>query len=131
MGLVADAPKLIRSGDRQRLQHHLLHEREDRRGCADAQRQSQHRRQRKARCFAQLAKGVANILQKQLKPHGSASLAAVFLNLLDPAELDSCEPAGFALRYAGTNLVGDLKFEVEAQLFVQIGLHLFAKEKSP
>jgi hypothetical protein len=39
VGLIADTPQLIRSVDRQRLQHHLLHEREDRRGCADAQRQ--------------------------------------------------------------------------------------------
>ncbi len=35
--------------DRQRLQHHLLHEREDRGGCPNSQRQSQHRRQRKTR----------------------------------------------------------------------------------
>ena len=35
------------------------------------------------------------------------------------------------ISYAGANLVGDLKFEVEAQLFVQIGLQSFAREKSP
>jgi hypothetical protein len=77
-----------------------------------------------------LAKAVADILQKRLDPHGATTLPAVFPNLFDPAKLYSCEPTGFSFLNAGANLVPDLRFEVEAQLFVQLGFQSFAGEES-
>jgi hypothetical protein len=59
----------IRLTIRQRAQDHRINDAEDGGGCADAERQSQNRNQSESGRFAQLAKGVANILEDRF--HGS------------------------------------------------------------
>ena len=53
-GLIPDPPQILRLRHRQGLQHHLLHQREDRCRRPNPQRQGQHRRHRKSRRFPQL-----------------------------------------------------------------------------
>ena len=98
MGPEADAPKLIRSGDRQRLQHHLLDQREDRRGCADAEGQSQDGDCCEALIAAKLAQGIADVPGKFLHKVSSAHCANPFLHLLDTANFDKRFSSGHRLR---------------------------------
>src|SRR5207237_3929563 len=61
--LVSDAPKFLRFRYRQRLQHHLVHQRKDRRRRSDPQCQRNHCGRCEPRCFSQLSKRVAQIRQ--------------------------------------------------------------------
>ena len=70
VGLTSDTPQQLRSGHRQRLQHHLLDEREDGRGCANAEGQSQDRDGCEGLIAAKLAQSIADV-PGQKSPHSA------------------------------------------------------------
>ena len=58
----------------------------------------------------------------------SPAIAAIFFYLFHAAKLEACEATSFAFGNAGTHRFGDLRLEMEAQLFFEIGLQSPASE---
>ena len=119
-GLIADAIEAGGIGHWKRALEDTVYQGEDRCRGADAERQRDDRGEREAGRFTELTKAVADILHDRLHPHGPAALAAVFLDLVDAAELEPGEPAASIFGNAGANFVRDLRLDVEAQFLIQL-----------
>jgi hypothetical protein len=85
--LLDDADEAIRFGIGQRPQHDGVHDREDCRVSADAERQSQHRPDGESRRSAQHAGRVGNVLTRIAQPAEGPRVALKLLRLLHAAEL--------------------------------------------
>src|SRR5205814_1348062 len=77
---------------------------------------------------AELSYAVAQVLQGGFDPHCAAAFTAIFFDLIEAAELEAGEAAGFAFGYAGTDFVGDLRVKVKAQFLVEFEVHQLARE---
>src|SRR6185437_11714466 len=66
--VIANADKLTGVGHRQRLQQHGMYQRESRSSRANAQRQRQHRGDRKSRTPNKLSQRISNVFKKHGKP---------------------------------------------------------------
>jgi len=89
--LLHDADEPVGVRERQRPQHHRVHDGKDRRVRADAQRERQHRRDGESWCPPQHAARILDILARVAQPAKRSRLALILLGLLDAAE---CAPRG-------------------------------------
>ena len=114
----------VRIGQPPRLQQQRVHEREERRVHADAQRQRGQRRQREPRAAPQASGGVADVLPDALNPRRDPHLAGRFARRQDMAEPLRAEVAGLVRRGAGRPQAvlghGAVHVELVPQLRVEI-----------
>src|SRR5262249_17987809 len=92
-GLLPDPHQLLGAVIRQRAQQHTIHDAEDRRSRADAQRQGEHGDQAESRAAAQNAQAIANVLKQSAHPISSPDLSRHFLG---QAYVALCAPGGIA-----------------------------------
>lgn len=79
--------------------------------------------------FREVAEGIAEVTEETVKVCFPASVADFFFDAFEAAEFLLGSTAGFLPRQAGGEVVGDLLFDVEAELRVEITFIAgFAKE---
>src|SRR5258708_33578103 len=77
--------KLGRLAVRERTEENRIYKRKDRRICADAESECQHRDSSEARRLSQCAQSVAHILHERFEEVGAVGFAALFFDLLEAA----------------------------------------------
>ena len=120
--------ELLRTLDRQHAQHHGVDHAENRGVHADAERKRERRDSGKARTAAQLAKAVADILQKVFQVVYSAHITALLFDLFDATKLAQGCISGFLRRHPFCNvLLGELS-QVKAKFLGQFLLNAALEE---
>jgi hypothetical protein len=117
-GAVRDKKQGVRFVNRQCAQHDGLEEAEDRRICADAERQGQDHDRRKARIAPQRAERVPHILAHLLEPWTDPDGARVLLRPRNVAEAEHRLTACFLRRHAPVDVVPGFLLDVIADVLV-------------
>ena len=81
--------------------------------------------------FLRTRDGVADILEKVFDQPRAARVAALFLDLVQPAELDARAPARLRLAHPCLHVVGDLALDMIAKLGVELRFHAAPPDQSP
>ncbi len=127
--VLIDVDEAIGVGERLVTEQHRVHEAEDRGVGADGEAEDQHRRRGEAPIAHQAAEAVARVARQRVEGRRSARVAAGLLDLLDAAEQAHGLKARVFPRQAARLQTLGLAFEMELQLFVQIGFAAAAEDE--
>ena len=100
-------------------EEHRVSHAEDRRICADADRQRQHGHRREARMAAQRAQAVADVAREILDGGGTELVPRPLSHLFHAAESDQRLPPRFVRRHAGAPVLLGLLLDMEADLVIE------------
>jgi hypothetical protein len=129
VGNIPDHHDPIRLRVRQRRKQNGIHRAENRGIGADAEREREDGDGSEAGRFAQVAKGVTNILHQRFKEVRSARLAAFFFDLVGASEFETRAPPRFRERHASLNEFLSLPLEMKSQLVVEFVLNSLAPKQ--
>ena len=118
-----DADEALRRSVGQRFEQNSIHEAEDRRIGAQAERQSEHDDGAEARVLAKAARAIADVLKRGLQEAHSASIATALLCLIEPADLAQGLPPRLLRAHARVRALPDGFLQVIPQLLVQLLFH--------
>ena len=127
--VLIDVDEAIGVGERLVTEQHRVHDAEDRGVGADGEAEDQHRRRGEAPIAHQAAEAVARVARQRVEGRRPARVAAGFLDLLDAAEQAQCLEARVFPRQAARLQTLGLAFEMELQLFAQIGFAAVAEDE--
>src|SRR6185436_9450176 len=92
---------------------------EDRRICADADRERQHGHRREAGMAAQRTEAVADVAREMFDEAGAKLVACALPHLLHAAESDQRLPPRLRGRHAGARVLLDLLLDMKADLVIE------------
>src|SRR5205823_5089061 len=115
----------------QRLQQNRIHQRKNRSGRANAQRQRHDRCAGERWSHSQSSQRVAQILNYVLNPSDMACVAAFLFGLLDTAQVESCAAVCLFLRHPLRDVFLGFSFEVIAQLVIHFLVRLRPAKQRP
>ena len=112
-----------------RSQQETIDDGEDRRRCADADRQRERRGGREEGVAAEQASGVADIEERRLYKGAGAHAADLLFDRLDTTEFEQGAPPGFVGRKAGLPLFIDQQLQSSPHFGVELVLDAIAVEQ--
>src|SRR5258708_37559047 len=126
-----NAYEILGAAIRKSGQQNAIYDTEDRSRGTNAEGKNREHRKREARPFAERPNSKADVPKRAFEPLSSPHIATFLFDLFNAAELQTGAPAGFRLAHAGAKVFGHQTIEVEAQLGIQMPLHLVAFQQPP
>ena len=115
-----DNPVIMRI--RQAAEENPVHHAEDRRGCADAQRQCGNHREGESRIAPEAAQRIAHVLRHRAQPPTGPLLIALLPRPLHAAKFDQRMPARLRRRHPRGYLRRNRLLHMKPEFFVQLAL---------